>query len=194
MKKIPFACFAVLLLTACGTTKPSTFYALDSNASPAENKTSEIADNVKIGIEPVIVPNYLNRPQIVTRDDDGVTLKISEFNRWAEQIGDVFPRVLAAAISETAKYPAAKQINLNRDLFPYRLFVEVLRFDAAFGKESVLDAWWTVMTRDGKVIRRARTTLTEPAGDTYADIAASEQRLIARFGAVIGTYAKKNLK
>lgn len=194
MKKIPFACFAVLLLAACGTTKPSTFYVLDSNAFHAESKTSENADNIKIGIEPVFVPNYLNRPQIVIRDDDGVTLKISEFNRWAEQIGDVFPRVLAAAISETAKYPAAKQINLNRDLFPYRLFVEVLRFDAVFGKEAVLDAWWTIMTRDGKTIRRERATLTEPAGDTYAAVVASEQKLIARFGAAIGAYAKKNLK
>ena len=185
MKKIPFACFAVLLLAACGTTKPSTFYVLDSNAFHAESKTSENADNIKIGIEPVFVPNYLNRPQIVIRDDDGVTLKI---------IGDVFPRVLAAAISETAKYPAAKQINLNRDLFPYRLFVEVLRFDAVFGKEAVLDAWWTIMTRDGKTIRRERVTLTEPAGDTYAAVVASEQKLIARFGAAIGAYAKKNLK
>lgn len=194
MKKILFACFAVLSLTACGTTKPSTFYVLDSNALPVESKTLKNADNIKIGIEPVFVPNYLNRPQIVIRDDDGVTLKMSEFNRWAEQIFDVFPRVLATSISETMKYPAAKQINLNRDLFPYRLFVEVLRFDAAFGKEAVLDAWWTVMTRDGKMIRRVRTTLTEPAGDTFAAVVASEQKLIARLGAVIGAYAKKNLK
>ena len=70
----------------------------------------------------------------------------------------------------------------------------IQQFHAVFGGEAVLDAWWTVMTRDGKMIRRVRTTLTEPAGDTFAAVVASEQKLIARLGAVIGAYAKKNLK
>lgn len=194
MKKILFAVLAVLSLSACGTTRPSTFYALDSGAVPADEPELVNADKVKIGIEPVIIPNYLNRPQIVIRDSDGVTLTISEFNRWAEQIGDVFPRVLANSMNVTLGYPAAKQINLNRDLFPYRLFVEVLRFDAAFGKDAVLDAWWTLATRDGKAVYRSRSVLTRPVGNTYADAAESERALIVRLGGIIGNAVRQKIR
>ncbi len=194
MKKILFACLTVLFLSACGTTKPSTFYALDSGAIPADEPEQANAGKVKIGIEPVIIPNYLNRPQIVIRDDDGVTLKISEFNRWGEQIGDVFPRVLADSMNVTFGYPAAKQINVNRDLFPYRLQVEVSRFDASFGKDAVLNAWWTLTSRDGKTVYRSRSVLTHPVGNTYADAAEAERTLIVRLGGIIGNAVRKKIK
>lgn len=185
---------ACLFLNACGTTRPSTFYVLDSSVMPAKSVTLKNADNIFIGIEPVFIPDYLDKPQIVIRNADSVTLTMSEFNRWAEQLSDVFPRVLANAISEKAGYPAAKQINLNRDLFPYRLFVEVLRFDAAFNNEAVLDVWWTFMSNSGKVIYRTRSTLIAPVGGSYADVVEAEQKLLKELGYTIADYALKNLK
>lgn len=193
MKKMYLFC-AMMLLTACGTTRPSTFYVLDGGVSPERSVTIKDARGILIGIEPVFVPDYLNKPQIVIRQPDGVTLTASEYNRWAEQVSDVFPRVLGDAVSARMGFPAAKQINLNRDLFPYRLYVEIIRFDAAFGEQAVLDAWWTVMTGKGDILRRTRTTVTERAGNDYAAIVAAERTLIDRLGAEIADYASKHLK
>ena len=194
MKKKFCLIFAVLLLvSACGSSRPSIFYVLDNGALPAESVTLKSADRILIGIEPVFIPNYLDKPQIIIRQPDSVTLTASEFNRWAEQLSDVFPRVLANSISERMGFPAAKQINLNRDLFPYRLFVEVLRFDASFEKEAVLDTYWTIMSNSGNVLYRTRSTLIEPVGDTYASVVSAEQKLLKQLGRVVGDYALKNL-
>lgn len=185
---------ALALLTgACGFSKPSTFYVLDANDLPEQSMTLTDADNILIGIEPIFLPTYLDKPQIIIRQPDSVTLTASEFNRWAELLADVFPRVLADAISKNMGYPAAKQANLNRDLFPYRLYVEVLRFDAAFEKEAVLDTWWTIMTNSGNVIYRTRSILIEPTGDNYDSVVQSEQKLLRKLGKIIAGYAEKNL-
>ena len=185
--------FLALLVTACGSSRPSTFYVLDSNDIPQDSITLANADKMLIGIEPVFLPAYLDKPQIIIRQPDSVTLTASEFNRWAELLSDVFPRVLADAVSKNMGYPAAKQINLNRDLFPYRLYVEVLRFDAAFKKEAVLDTWWTIMTNSGNVLYRTRSVLIEPTGDDYDSVVQSEQKLLRKFGEIIAGYAQKNL-
>ena len=50
------------------------------------------------------------------------------------------------------------------------------------------------MTDSGKLMRRARTTLTVPAGKTYADVVAAERKLLNDFGAVIADYAKNLAK
>ena len=195
MKK-RFAVITVLSLLAgaCGFSRPSTFYVLDSNDLPEQSITLADANKMLIGIEPIFLPTYLDKPQIIIRQPDSVTLTASEFNRWAELLSDVFPRVLADAISKNMGYPAAKQINLNRDLFPYRLYVEVLRFDATFEKEALLDTWWTIMTNSGNVIYRTRSVLIEPTGDDYDSVVQSEQKLLRNLGRIIAEYAKKNLK
>ena len=195
MKKF-FSLIAILslLTSACGFSKPSTFYVLDSNDIPEQNIMLGDTDKMLIGIEPVFLPTYLDKPQIIIRQPDSVTLTASEFNRWAELLSDVFPRVLGDAISKNMGYPAAKQINLNRDLFPYRLYVEVLRFDAAFEKEALLDTWWTIMTNSGNVVYRTRSVLIEPTGDDYDSVVQSEQKLLQKLGQVIAEYAKKNLE
>ena len=182
-----------LFIGACGSSRPSTFYVLDSNDLPEQGFTLSDANKMLIGIEPVFMPTYLDKPQIIIRQPDSVTLTASEFNRWAELLSDVFPRVLGDAISKNMGYPAAKQINLNRDLFPYRLYVEVLRFDAAFEKEAVLDTWWTIMTNSGNVIYRTRSVLIEPTGDDYDSVVRSEQKLLRKLGQNIADYAKENL-
>ena len=193
-KRISLLLAVSFLVSACGFSRPSTFYVLDNSSLPSESITLKSADRILIGIEPVFIPNYLDKPQIIIRQPDSVTLTASEFHRWAEQLSDVFPRVLANSISEYMGYPAAKQINLNRDLFPYRLFVEVLRFDATFEKEAVLDTWWTIMTNSGNVIYRTRSTLVEPAGDSYDSVVLSEQKLLKELGRTIADFARKNMK
>ena len=92
MKRLLMLAAAAALMSACGFSKPSTFYVLDDGTVPEQSVVSTDANRILIGIEPVFMPNYLDKPQIVIRQADDVTLTASEFNRWAEQPADVFPR------------------------------------------------------------------------------------------------------
>ncbi|MBW2209271.1 MAG: membrane integrity-associated transporter subunit PqiC [Deltaproteobacteria bacterium] len=74
---------AVLLVgVGCTTTPPPTFYQLDE---PANTMLSGLMRGVAIGVGPINMAAYLDRPQIVTRATDH-KLNLSEFNRWAEPL------------------------------------------------------------------------------------------------------------
>ena len=52
-----------------------------------------------VGIGPVTLPQYLDRPQIVERTGPN-SLKIAEFDRWAEPLNNTVPRILVQNISQ----------------------------------------------------------------------------------------------
>jgi uncharacterized protein len=75
----PLCGISLLLLSSCAHTPPTRFYDLPplpggETAPPA----SAVQRNLTIGVGPVTLPPYLDRPQIVTRASR-VTLKMAEF-------------------------------------------------------------------------------------------------------------------
>lgn len=195
-----FVLSMIISLGGCGSSPPSTFYTLDSNEAILE-VTGPKMDQVLVGVEPVAIPSYLNRPQIVTRNADDVTLMISEFNRWAEPLGESFSRTLANAISEKAGYPAAKPIGLNREQAIYRLQVEVQRFDGTINDKKIskndkvfLDTWWTLSNSSGNIVYRTRSVFVQSAGESYSDLIRAEQRLVKELGETIADYVSKEAK
>ena len=51
-----------------------------------------------IGVFPVAMPDYLDRPQVVTRVSEN-EIKLDEFNRWAEPLKENFYTVLVENLS-----------------------------------------------------------------------------------------------
>src|SRR5664279_3044471 len=89
----------MVLLTGCASSPSSKFYQLN----PGQNKTSVTGDvsldqSQVIAIGPVRIPDYLDRPQIVTRSGKN-ELKLSEFDRWAGSLESDVNRVLVEDIS-----------------------------------------------------------------------------------------------
>ena len=98
MKKL-LALLLVFCLSGCFSGSPNaTFY----NLSPAE--ISGIKANPKlrfsVGIEKVVMPDYLKKPQIVTKDKDNYELTQSEFNRWGESLSGMMQRTIALDIAQ----------------------------------------------------------------------------------------------
>jgi hypothetical protein len=91
----------LMLLAACatGTSAPSRFYVLAPLEAPeAEPQLAPGERCLAIGIGPVEIPAYLDRPQIVTRLSNN-ELNLAEFDKWAEPLRDNLIRVLAENIS-----------------------------------------------------------------------------------------------
>jgi uncharacterized protein len=147
---------AALLLGACASSPPVRFYALDS---VPQNFGEETGD-VNIGLGPMIFPDYLKRPQIVTRTT-GSEMKIAEFERWAEAVDRSFNRILASNVdgmldsAVVVVFPYS--LNIRIDI---RVIGRVFRFDTDESGLAVLDVQWAA--GDGK-----GTTFVEPHRSSY---------------------------
>ena len=77
------------LLSACARTPAARYYVLAGpDAAVAGERTGPL-----IGLGPVNLPSYLDRPQIVTRAGDS-RLELATTQRWAEPFAESFRRAL----------------------------------------------------------------------------------------------------
>jgi uncharacterized lipoprotein YmbA len=131
---------ALLLLAACARTPPVRYYLL---AGPTAAATDPSAETRRIGLGPVRLPQYLDRPQIV-RWASPTRLQLSQQHRWAEPLQDSFTRALAAHLDDAL--PAARVLPWPARGTPRpdaRLAVDVQRFEATADGGMVLEARWT---------------------------------------------------
>ncbi len=142
------ALLAVLLtgsLPGCGSSPPSSFYTLSPSPMTA---IGSVADS-DITIGPIDIPDYLNRPQIVTRGE-GSELKLAQFDRWAEPLDDSFQRMLTTNIgnllgsNEVIEYPSKDRFGLH-----YHVVVRIQRFDTDNRGNAVLEAKWGILDSGG---------------------------------------------
>ena len=171
----------LVFLAGCGTTRPSKFYIL--SPMPAGESVTATGNEPAIGLGPVVMPKYLDRPQIVQRAGDNQLL-LAESHRWAEPLANNFTRVLAENLAATipvdqvAVYPWSRTTRVD-----YQVSVDVMRFDADTNGNAVLSSDWKVLeTESNEVIAMKRSTFSEAALATdYAAIVAAQSRLLAAF-------------
>ena len=86
----------VLLLAGCAHTPKPNYYVL---SGPREVTNSAVRNGPPIGLGPITLPDYLDRPQIVTRASDS-RLALSNEHRWAEPLAASFSRALLAHLEQ----------------------------------------------------------------------------------------------
>ena len=168
------------ILAGCGRTAPSRFYVLEPRIQSGDVLPGQPGDEVTIGIGPVRLPDYLDRPQIVTRAG-GNRLDLAEFDRWAEPLTTDFTRVLADNITKLLStedivfHPWFASVSID-----FEVRIEVLMFETNSQGTAVLDARWTLTdSDDGKAIRRSR--FEQPVeGEGYEAIVSSQSELLAK--------------
>ncbi|WP_415037234.1 membrane integrity-associated transporter subunit PqiC, partial [Azonexus sp.] len=89
---------ATLLLSACASTPPNQFYLLEAAPTTATLNTAS-STAPRLGIGTIVLPDYLNRPQIVLRDHGG-RLLLRERERWAEPLEDGVRRTLGENLGQ----------------------------------------------------------------------------------------------
>lgn len=168
-------------LRSSTTTK---FYILSPLVSPAIEKQDEKGNKCKtIGVGPLRLPAYLDRPQIVTRVNPN-ELKLAEFDNWAEPLKDNVTRVLVENISRllftesVVIFPWKKSSHID-----YKIDIEVVWMDGKLGEKAILVTQWTIVDASGKsVLLTKKSQYTESVTETtYSALAAAYSRLIANF-------------
>ena len=153
-------------LMGCAKSEPSRFYVLDPGAGLEAVETgTSTRQGIAIGVGPVAIPQYLDRPQIVTRISANA-LELGEFDQWAGRLSEDFSRVLAEQLSEVlatdnvAVFPWSASSRVD-----YQVTVTVLAFEADAAGSSALDARWEITdatSRQPLVAARSRLRQGSP--------------------------------
>ena len=189
--------FAIVLalgavLAGCAVSDTTRYYALGMLRESGGTQRPATGSGLTIGVGPVVIPGYLDRPQLVTRDGSGA-LEIWSLHRWAEPLDNGIAATLADALGSrlgndrVAVFPWRGMLARALD---YQVPLAIARFDGTAGSAGTavtLDARWRVLTRDGKEVAFSRTTLTEPITDAgFPGVVAAMNRSIIRLAADIG--------
>jgi uncharacterized lipoprotein YmbA len=85
---------ACLTLTGCADSQPTRFYTLSPLADASGGTPLADLPEFTVGVGPVTLPPYLDRPQLVTRAG-GNRMVLADFDSWVEPLQGMFARVSA---------------------------------------------------------------------------------------------------
>jgi uncharacterized protein len=155
---------SVMLLAGCASfSEPPKYYLLTPLPSGNDAQRLTGAPCVNLIIGPIRLPEYTNRPQIITRSTQN-ELNRAQFDLWAEPLSDTFSRIMAENL---ARLLCTQNVSLflwnSSAPVDYRVIIEVIRMDGTLGKEAVLEAWWNVSSgKESKMLVSKQSRFSEP--------------------------------
>lgn len=186
MMAMPVLALSVALLSGCSTGKaPDTrFYVLSELAG----ETTALAEArreppLAVDIAALRVPQYLERPQIVTRSAHN-ELTLEEYHQWGGNLAKNITRVLARNLSLLLATPEITVFS-RRPPAPadVRVEIDVLQFERGPDRRVLLSAQWRLRAGVDGAPRLARISdlASEPLAET-AGIDASVAAMSALLG------------
>ncbi len=170
---LPFAKLVVLLilpllLSGCiGSSSPVIkFYLLNPvNGQPPGGLES---GPLHIEITAVRLPQYLQRPQIVTRSGDN-RLNLSEFNQWGGNLRKNMLRTLSVNLSRLLNTPNIAIAPYRSVAQPdFRIAIDIIKFEKDHDHKVRLSAQWRISSGKTGTIVAARISELESTGLTAA--------------------------
>jgi len=151
----------LLPLTGCGSSKPVHLYVLTATA---EKTRPPSPTGLALGVGPITLPKYVDRPQVVSRIAAN-SLDQSEFEQWGGDLNDNVTRVLATnlgnllATDRVSLYPWKGNAPVD-----YQVSMDITRFEQDVDGSVVLDVFWSVANPGkDKVLTMQRSTYRETA-------------------------------
>lgn len=177
MKKIIFICITFFFLTGCFGSRSQVpdFFLLKS----VVNNEELSAKKMTIAVEPVLVPDFLDRPQIVLQEAQGTQVTFSEMKRWAEPLSAVFQRVLIADLENYLPNAYIKTKQYTEETYNYTILVEINQMIGSLGEKAVLDVWWSVINTSGRLVMRDRASFKQKIGTAYEDYINAQSDMIS---------------
>lgn len=175
----------VLLQVGCLSPRPDGTIHLVLAPPPAgtvaEAGLPSSVEGLLLGVGPVILPAYLDRPQLVSRPR-ATELTVDAHARWSAPLGTLFAEALAAhLLAQTSPRQVVVYPWPVREV-PYRsVRLTVLQLEQVGGSEAVLRVRWEVVDRDHQPLGPVRLSEHRtPVGSPPGDIALALSELVER--------------
>lgn len=161
---------APVALAGCGSDKPTRLYVLSATGGQS---TTMSPQGVAVGVGPITLPKYLDRPQIVM----GVSanqLSQANLDQWGGDLNDNITRVLATNLSDLL---GTERVSLypwkDRAPIDFQVTMDVSKFETEADGSTVLSVFWSIVNaNDGTVLEMHRSTYRDTgkgaAGSTSA--------------------------
>jgi hypothetical protein len=147
---------SLLSLAGCagGPSKAPNFYTLTS-ATGAVQRTAAVEQRVSpaLAVGPVILPEHLQRPQIVTRSED-LQLQIAEFERWAGSLNSQIEAALVMRLLAELKDLTVIGYRQSWAKPVYRVTVEVEELLGRLGGTLEMTVSWVLIDSTGEEEKR----------------------------------------
>ena len=172
----------LIILVGCASSPPTRFYTMNSIvASDATQQNTSENREMAIGIGPIEISDYLDRPQIVTGVGPN-EFRISEFDRWAGNIRHNISTVLAENMSVLLStdrvyvYPWKQSVQID-----YRIEASVIRFHGMSDNNIMMRTHWTILGEDRKkpLLFRMSNYSEQIDGQGYEALVAAHNRVLA---------------
>ncbi|MFT6558878.1 membrane integrity-associated transporter subunit PqiC [Sneathiella sp.] len=168
---------------------PTQFYVLSAGL-PASNEASvgEVPAHIQIGIGPVEIPGYVDRPQMVTIGS-GNTLVVADLHHWAEPVQESVKRVLIENVSTLLRpqqvfaYPA----NFHPSANSLQVSIEIREFIQDDTGMAKLTVSWNVkrLLDNTLLIRNAARFEQASVTNDYSAYAADMSKLLRQLSVEI---------
>ena len=126
------------------------FYALQAIVAHQAGEKFNIPASVIIGIGPVKVPEYQNRPQMVTQDTNNL-ITFAEFDRWGEPLELALPRLIGENLS--VLMPGATLVTSPWNLaipVKYQVMMDIVRLESRLDQDLAMTVQWSVINLEKK--------------------------------------------
>jgi uncharacterized lipoprotein YmbA len=170
---------ALLAMAGCASTPPPNFYQLDESAS---TRLSGLERGIAVGVGPVNLESYLDRPQIVIRGE-GHQLELSEFNRWSEPLVDSISRVIIVNLSNMLESTRVFKVPRRNKtiILEFRIEIDIARFDGTLGGDALLVTRWTLYGRQEAALLTKVSIISEPSGgEGFDNLIAAQNRCLQK--------------
>ena len=173
--------------------RQSDFYTLKPLTAAHETSSAQSGlKDLAVGVGPVSFPEYLNRPQLITRESP-IKVRVNEFQRWAGSIQGDFLQVLTENISllldsdKVFAHPWGDYFGVA-----YKVPLDVQQFDGSPGEAVLLNVRWAVLGRDDKpLIIRKSVIKTEVNGTDYDSLVLAESQALVELSKEIASEIRK---
>jgi uncharacterized lipoprotein YmbA len=188
----PLRLFAAmsLILAGCAATPTTRFHTLLPAPPATAERATYAAPILTWELLPVTVPMQVDQPQLVVRLPDD-TLAVLEHDRWIAPLSDEIRAALLQHIeSDSAANPAAMTgaPPLGQ---PWRIAVDVQRFDSAVGRYARVEAEWSIRPAQGSVTTlRCRSVFEQPVSAGMPALAAGHRAAMAQLGKTLAAALK----
>jgi uncharacterized lipoprotein YmbA len=162
------AVVAALLFAGCSPLgprpDPTVFLVLsagagaDATAAVASASPASALAGMNVGVGPVTLPAYLQRPQLVARVDES-QVRVHEYARWSAPLATLFSEAVAEHLM-TALRPRNVSVYpwpvTDRPALSVRIAVQ--RFETVLPDSAVLRARWEIVDRMGNPVAPVRVS------------------------------------